>query len=114
MTRLTLRKQILNLLAEHHLLTAPDILQKLEDVDHPYNKTSVYRAIDKLLNDDQICRLSFGTNEILYELRNHHHDHLVCSNCGSVEAAHCHVEYGELGGFKPDHHQISNSYFEDH
>lgn len=107
MARVILRQQILNVLAEHHLLTALQLLTELEKLGKSFNKTSVYRALDKLLADDQICRLSFGTNEIVYELRPHHHDHLVCTVCGKVRAVECSMELGHYEDFLPDHHHVT-------
>lgn len=74
----------------------------------PVNKTTVYRALDKLMEEGQICRLSLGENTPVYELRHHHHDHVVCQNCGKVAMVECATEYlPEVPGFTIDHHQAT-------
>ena len=102
-----LDEQIVQLLGEHHLLTAPDLQVKLETFGKRYNKTSVYRALERLLEKDQVCRLSFSSNEILYELRDSHHDHLVCERCGRVQTTHCMVSIPDTDTFKATHHHLT-------
>lgn len=99
---------ILDLLASQHALAGPDIVSKLADNGFRVNKTSVYRALDRLLEKGQICRLSFGEQTVVYELRNHHHDHAVCQNCGLVETIECQLEQEPgINGFHIDHHHAT-------
>jgi Fur family transcriptional regulator, ferric uptake regulator len=87
MSRVSLEDLIRQLLERHHLLAAPEILSKLEKSQRRYNKTSVYRALDRMLADDLVCKHSFGSNSVYYELRGHDHDHLVCTRCGEITAS---------------------------
>lgn len=50
------------------------------------NKTTVYRQIEKLLNDNLIIEVELGDGKKRYELKNlDHHHHLVCKKCGRLE-----------------------------
>jgi len=99
---------ILNVLQENHALTAPDILQKLEENGHEFNKTSVYRAIERLQESEQVCRYMFGGTTVVYERRDHHHDHLVCNVCGKIETIECSVQLPqEINGFRVNHHHLT-------
>jgi Fur family transcriptional regulator, ferric uptake regulator len=88
MKKVPLEELVISLLERNHLLAAPDMLVHLQEAGHRYNKTSLYRALDRMLEENQLCKHSFGSNQIYYELRDHHHDHLVCTTCGKVEATH--------------------------
>lgn len=108
MTERNLKNVIIGLLQETHLLSAGMILEKLSALGKSYNKTSVYRALDQLMNEDAICRHHFDKDESIYELRGHHHTHLVCTSCGKIDTAECtYVEPKELGTFKADHHHAT-------
>jgi len=99
---------ILEVLQENHALTAPDILQKLEEKGHEFNKTSVYRAIERLQESEQVCRYMFGGTTVVYERRDHHHDHLVCNVCGKIETIECSVQLPqEINGFRVNHHHLT-------
>jgi len=108
MTAKSLDTLINDALAQHHYLTAPKLLEVLEAAGHTYNKTSIYRALEKLLEEGLVCRMSFGTNEIVYELRAAHHDHLVCTHCGRVMTTQCELKLPqEFDGFIADHHHVT-------
>ncbi len=107
-TKTPLTKQIANLLTNHHLMTAPQLLETLTKQGEQYNKTSLYRALDKLVAEEQICKLNFGKNQIWYELRSAHHDHLVCTKCGQVEAVECQSRsIDQLKGYLIEHHHLT-------
>lgn len=103
-----LTTKILELLTTHHLLSPLDMVTLLDTGKTGYNKTSVYRALEKLQTAGVICKHTFATNEAVYELREHHHDHLVCSQCGRISTAECHITVPEdIDGFKVDHHHLT-------
>lgn len=81
---------ILQLLQQHHALTATELGCELVTLGHPANKTSIYRALEKLLRQGKICRLDLGQGEFKYEQRADHHDHAVCTRCGRVQIVDCH------------------------
>lgn len=104
----TVPQHICEVLKEHHLLTAPAILEVLTAKYQQYNKTSVYRALEKLLDEGKICRHLLAGAEVQYELRSHHHDHSVCTSCHNVTAIDC-VEQPapKLPGFTAQHHHTT-------
>lgn len=103
-----LSTQILDLLTREHFLTVPQLVSLLAQTGNSYNKTSVYRSLEKLVTQNKICKLNFGTNDIVYELRDSHHDHLVCTICGSIAAVPCsdHV-VKKIDTFVVDHHHLT-------
>ena len=106
-TKIPLADRIISLLAQNHLLTAPQLLENLLTQGTRYNKTSLYRALDRLLTENQICKLNLIGNEIWYELRASHHDHLVCISCRQVEAVGCtSSEFTQTKGYLIQHHHL--------
>lgn len=103
-----LSELILELLHAHHLLSAQEMLRRLRDGHQTYNKTSVYRALDQLTESQAVCRHFFQDGEAYYELREHHHAHLVCTRCKQVSSADCaYQEPRIVGRFQPDHHHVT-------
>lgn len=103
-----LRDQLIQLLKKDHLLSANQIIMKLEEKGHNYHKTSIYRSIEKLLDEDIICRHQFDPSEALYELREDHHAHLYCSNCGKVKSADFNMKIpSNVAGYKIDHQHLT-------
>lgn len=52
----------------------------------PVNKTTIYRELELLLNNNIVVEINFGDNKKRYEIAGlPHHHHLVCSNCDKVE-----------------------------
>lgn len=100
----TLNDHLFSLLAAHHLLSANQLLVLLEKEYQAYNKTSVYRALERLLSEGKICHYVFDGKEAVYELREHHHDHAICESCGAIEAISCHSPTLSLKNFAVDHH----------
>lgn len=106
-----LRELVVELLDKKHYLTAPEILDGLEKKGHTFNKTSVYRNLDKMLADNEVCRHSFGTDKVYYELRHedgHHHDHFVCENCKKIALLDCMIDRNKLpAGYTLEHHHVT-------
>lgn len=108
MTEKSLKEIILNFLQNKHLLSANQILILLEKNGTAYNKTSVYRSLDQLEEQDLVCKHYFGEAEAYYELRDHHHTHLFCKNCGLIQIADCSFQQQtDLKDFKADHHHVT-------
>ncbi|CAN5298265.1 ferric iron uptake transcriptional regulator [soil metagenome] len=108
MTHSTLSDSIQDLLKKKHLLSANQILEHFEDKGRIYNKTSVYRALDQLSADDVICRYDFSDSEAQYELRDHHHDHVICEKCGEIETIECQfTQPVHLKGYHISHHHLT-------
>ena len=107
MSRGKLTQQIPTLLSTEHLATAPKIIESLASAGFEYNKTSVYRALERLLESGEICRTSLGSQETYYELRHHDHAHLICNTCHRVSATSAISVPQNIEGFTTDHSHIT-------
>lgn len=102
-----LRTQILSLLRQHHLLSAPQLVERLRASGREVNKTSVYRALDILAEDRLVTKKTLDS-EAMYEVADHHHDHIVCTNCGAVESVDCVFQLPELPrGYTVEDHTLT-------
>lgn len=102
-----LPKKITSLLSKSHLLSVSQMLEKFEMTGDSFNKTSVYRALEKLMSQGKVCKQSFGESEAVYELRQDHHDHAVCTTCQKVTPIDCHDHDFKVPGFEVDHHHTT-------
>lgn len=101
-------RKIAQILQAQHTLVAPQIVAQLKEMGVVCNKTSVYRALERMSQRSEVCRHMFGGQTASYELRDHHHDHLVCNQCGQVVAVPCINEYPEqMAGFQVEHHHLT-------
>ena len=93
---------------DNHLLSVADILEKLEQSGETYNKTSVYRSIDQLLEKGLVCQHYFTDDQAMYELREDHHTHLICKKCKKIQITECNYHHTKAPkGFKVDHHHVT-------
>jgi Fe2+ or Zn2+ uptake regulation protein len=104
-----LKSRLLKLLKKHHLLSATDILNKLSAEGQGFNKTSVYRALDQLIEEDLICQHYFNEPQAMFELRADHHTHLFCEVCGKIQSIECTYQHQptKIKDFKVDHHHVT-------
>jgi Fe2+ or Zn2+ uptake regulation protein len=65
-------------------LSAPDIEVRLLRRGHRFNKTTVYREIECLMEAGYVTELALRNDVALYELAGPHHHHLICVDCGDV------------------------------
>ena len=107
MTKKSLKKLITDLLAKRHMLSATDILEILKEQNTEYNKTSVYRVLEQLLEEGTLCRHHFDEDENLWELRTDHHLHLQCTNCSKVFKKDCDYIDPTFDDFQVDHHHVT-------
>lgn len=80
------RKSMLQIFSEMKSpLSAQDVIQKLSSNEVHVNKTTVYREIQFLLDQNYLTELKISGPESLYELSfwDHHH-HVICNNCGTI------------------------------
>lgn len=103
------RQQILELLEKYHLLSATQLLEHLSTQGQGVNKTSVYRALEGLIADELLSRVQLENGQQMYERANHHHDHVVCTSCGRVDALDCQLpaEIGQVPGYEVQAHQLT-------
>lgn len=65
--------------------SAQEVFQKLERDGDRIGLTTVYRALQSLLNDQIVDVLRRDDGEAIYRLcGDSHHHHLVCKNCGET------------------------------
>lgn len=103
-----LRQEILDVLRRDHLVTVPVLVEKLKQKYTQVNKTTVYRALEYMLSEGTVCRHNVSGTELSFELRDHHHDHLVCTNCGQLQTVDCLVHPPKtVDGFHVDHHHLT-------
>jgi len=81
------REITLNIFKSYHLPLAEfELRQRLAKKGLKLNKTSVYRLLEKLADENLIKSVDFGDRKKRYELNLHnHHHHLICTNCNIVE-----------------------------
>jgi Fur family ferric uptake transcriptional regulator len=84
------RAAIVELLGRQNCcLSAQDIHDRLRSAKRPVGIASVYRALDTLAELRQVKRVDAGDGIARYEPLlpdGDHHHHLVCRDCGKVEA----------------------------
>ncbi len=66
-------------------LTAQALILGLHTLGLKVNKTTVYRELTFLLDNEIIKSIDFGDGVKRYELQeNEHHHHIICVNCKKV------------------------------
>jgi len=85
------RRAVVELLGSQDCcLTAQEIFDRLRAGGRRVGIASVYRTLDQLTGDGFVQRVDFGAGTARYEPIHadgeHHHHHLVCDDCGKVEA----------------------------
>ncbi|MDR0479634.1 MAG: ferric iron uptake transcriptional regulator [Burkholderiaceae bacterium] len=72
--------------AEHRHLAAEDVYRLLLADGADVGLATVYRVLMQFEQAGILARNHFEASKAVYELREeHHHDHLVCLDCGRVE-----------------------------
>lgn len=71
---------------EHRHLTAEDVYRMLVKDDIDVGLATVYRVLTQFEQAGLLIRHHFDNDKAVYELnQGHHHDHLLCLQCGKVE-----------------------------
>lgn len=76
------KQEILQHFADCHLLSIKELEAKVPDADY----STLFRNITALVESGDLKRVVVDKNRVLYERADHAHDHLVCDDCGKVEA----------------------------
>src|SRR5216683_5536532 len=74
---------------QHCCLTAQEIFDQLRSEGRRVGIASVYRALEQLTRDGFVQRIDIGAGTSRFEpihADGEHHHHLVCDDCGKVEA----------------------------
>ena len=84
------RRNVVELLGRQHCcLSAQEIFDVLRSEERPVGIASVYRVLDLLTEQGLLQRIVVGGDVARYEPAlpsGEHHHHLVCDDCGKVEA----------------------------
>ena len=70
-------------------LTAQEIFDELREAGRPVGIASIYRSLEQLTRDGFVQRVDVGDGTARFEPHHpdgRHHHHLVCAECGHVEA----------------------------
>lgn len=83
------RKRIFDrVFSTHEHFSAERLYEWLRKEEGPrVSRATVYRTLDVLVKGAFIESLDTGTGELMYEhiLGHHHHDHMICLDCGKIE-----------------------------
>lgn len=81
------RLKILEVLQEpecHHV-SAEDLYKRLIDIGEEIGLATVYRVLNQFDDAGIVTRHNFEGGKSVFELtQQHHHDHLICLDCGKV------------------------------
>jgi|SRR5579871_458145 len=84
------RRAVIELLGKQSCcLSAQEIFDQLRADDHRIGIASVYRSLEQLVRDGHVHRVEFGPDGARFEpilAGGEHHHHLVCDDCGRIEA----------------------------
>lgn len=84
------RRAVVELLGRQHCcLTAQEIFDQLRDDGRRVGIASVYRTLEHLSREGYVQRIDIGAGTTRFEpiqADGEHHHHLVCDDCGKVEA----------------------------
>lgn len=90
---------------EHAHLTSQQVYEEIRQRLPAVNQSTVYRALERLVNVGKVSVSDMGTGAAVYELvvKGMHH-HLVCQKCGKVTT----IEHEEVqhffGEIEQSHH----------
>lgn len=71
---------ILKTLRKNHLLTLPELSERLPDIDF----STIYRNIKKFLDEGLVREITLQGGTTSYESTDKAHDHVVCDSCNTV------------------------------
>ncbi len=80
------RDAVSELLGERHAWTVDEAHSALEERRVPADRASVHRALVRLCDEGRAQRFEVGDGRARFESAGHHHEHIVCDDCGVVAA----------------------------
>ena len=70
---------------DHHHVSAEDLYKRLIDMGEEIGLATVYRVLNQFDDAGIVTRHNFEGGKSVFELtQQHHHDHLICLDCGKV------------------------------
>lgn len=96
-------------------IAAPDILIQAQTKVPNINKTTVYRTLDRLVEDGAVEAIMLREGVLHYEIKDsgecgHHHHHFVCVKCEKIYCVDGCVSSFEVllpRGFKLQSHEVT-------
>jgi Fur family transcriptional regulator, ferric uptake regulator len=84
------RRAVIQLLGKQACcLTAQEIFDQLREQDRQVGIASIYRTLEQLTREGYLQRIEIGADSARFEPvlpHGEHHHHLVCDDCGKIEA----------------------------
>lgn len=76
--------------ATHYHFDADELLLKMKQKQAKISRATVYRTLDLLVRSGLVRRVHLGEDHYHYErvTGDSHHDHLICTTCGTVIEFH--------------------------
>jgi Fur family ferric uptake transcriptional regulator len=70
----------------HYHFEADELLFKMKQKSTKISRATIYRTLELLVKSGMVRRVHLGEDHYHYEFvsGNSHHDHLICTTCGSV------------------------------
>lgn len=74
----------------HYHFEADELLFKMKEKHVKISRATIYRTLELLVKSGMVRRVHLGEDHYHYEhvSGNSHHDHLICTTCGSVIEFH--------------------------
>ncbi len=74
----------------HYHFEADELLFKMKEKKLKISRATIYRTLELLVKSGMVRRVHLGEDHYHYEYisANSHHDHLICTTCGSVIEFH--------------------------
>ena len=74
----------------HYHFEADELLFKMKEKSLKISRATIYRTLELLVRSGLVRRVHLGEDHYHYEYitGNSHHDHLICTTCGSVIEFH--------------------------
>jgi Fur family transcriptional regulator, ferric uptake regulator len=110
--RLTkIRKAMIRILLDQGcLLASSDIHVRLSKLRIKADRTTIYRELCFLLENNIIRKIQLGDDKTYYEISAGHHHHLVCNKCNKVKEIVIgqHLEEQEKKIYKKEKFKVSS------
>jgi len=76
--------------SQHYHFEADELLFKMKEKRLKISRATIYRTLELLVKSGLVRRVHLGEDHYHYEYvsGNSHHDHLICTTCGSVIEFH--------------------------
>lgn len=94
-------------------LSITDLLENLSKKQLKPNKTTIYRELDFLKNQEILQEVDFGDGKKRYEISTSHHHHIICISCKTIKDVNVdqdldsfNAKIAKQAGYKPVGHSL--------